>query len=213
MGPGGNAAQGASVDASLSRRERRRLEIRARVLEAAWELFETQGYDATPVALLCERADIAYGTFFNHFTEKHEVLRMMADQAISNLEQLLEDLSKQDGTIEQHLVALLESPGQQEDNHRKFRRDLLGRIYSLAYAESPEDNDRRYHGAFERYMAESVARGRVRNDVPIESLAMMAASLLGSMALGWVHFEDFPIAARAASVAGLLAESLRPDSR
>ncbi len=213
MVPAANAAEPASEDANLSRRERRRLEMRARVLEAAWELFETQGYDATPVAQLCERADIAYGTFFNHFVEKQEVLRMMADQAISNLEQLLEDLSKQDGTIEAHLVTLLESPGQEEDNQRKFRRDLLGRIYSIAYAESPEHNDRRYHSAFERYMEESVARGRVRSDVPIESLAMMAASLMGSMALSWVHFEDFPIAERAASVAGLLAESLRPESR
>ena len=213
MVPAANTPEPIGEGANLTRRERRRLEMRARVLEAAWELFETQGYDATPVALLCERADIAYGTFFNHFVEKHEVLRMMADQAISNLELLLEDLSKQDGTIEEHLVALLESPGQEEDNQRKFRRDLLGRIYSIAYSESPEDNDRRYHGAFERYMRESVARGRVRDDAPVESLAMMAASLMGSMALSWVHFEDFPIAERAASVAGLLAESLRPDPR
>lgn len=195
-----------------SRRERRRLEIRARVLEAAWELFESQGYDATPVALLCQRADIAYGTFFNHFSEKREVLRMMADQAISKLEELLEELSKQDGTIEEHLVVLLESPGQEEDNQKKFRRDLLGRIYSIAYSESPQDNDRRYHGAFERYMEESVARGRVRSDAPIESLAMISASLMGSMAISWVHFEDFPIAERAASVASLLAGSLRPAS-
>lgn len=213
MVPVGDAVEVTSEDASLSRRERRRIEVRARVLEAAWELFETQGYDATPVALLCERADIAYGTFFNHFVEKHEVLRMMADQAISNLEQLLEDLSKQDGTIEEHLVTLLESPGQEEDNQKQFRRDLLGRIYSIAYSESPADNDRRYHAAFERYMQESVARGRVRSDVPVESLAMIAASLLGSVALGWVHFEDFPIAERAASVAGLLAESLQPATR
>lgn len=213
MAPEDNEAREAGEDASLTRRERRRIEIRERVLEAAWELFETQGYDATPVAQLCERADIAYGTFFNHFVEKHEVLRMMADRALSNLELILEDLSKQEGTIEEHLVVLLESPGQEEDNARTFRRDLLGRIYSIAYAESPQDNDRRYHGAFERYMQESVARGRVRDDMPIESLAMMAASLLGSMALGWVHFEDFPIAERAASVAHLLAESLRPAAR
>ena len=57
------------------RRERRRLEVRARVLEAAWDLFERQGYDATTVAQISDRADIAYGTFFNHFSEKHEVLR------------------------------------------------------------------------------------------------------------------------------------------
>jgi len=193
-----------------SRRERRRLEVRERVLDAAWDLFESQGYDTTTVAEICRRADIAYGTFFNHFAEKHEVLRMMADQAISRLEEMLEGLAKQDGSIEEHLIELFESPGREHGNDEKLRRDLLGRIYAIAYSESPEDHDRRYHAAFERYMGESVARGRVRADAPIETLADIAASMMGSFTLSWVHFEDFPIQDRARSAARVLAESLKP---
>jgi AcrR family transcriptional regulator len=192
------------------RRERRRLEVRARVLDAAWELFEAKGYDTTTVAELCRHADIAYGTFFNHFAEKHEVLRMMADQAISRLEEMLEALAKKDGSIEEHLVELFESPGKEAGDDNRGRRDLLGRIYSIAYSETPEDHDRRYHAAFERYMVESVARGRVRNDAPIETLADIAASMMGSFALSWVHFEDFPIQDRARAAARVLAESLKP---
>jgi len=198
---------------STTRRERRRLEVRARVLEAAWDLFESQGYDATTVAQICERSDIAYGTFFNHYSGKQGILHLMADQAISKLEEMLETLAKQNGTIEEHLIELLASPGQDQGSDEQFRRDLLGRIYSIAYSESPEDSDRRYHAAFERYMRESVARGRVRDDAPIESLADIAASQLGSMALSWVHFEDFPIHDRARSVARLLAECLGPATR
>ena len=200
-------------DPSPTRRERRRLEVRARVLDAAWDLFEGQGYDATTVAAICKQADIAYGTFFNHFSEKQEVLRMMADGAISRVEEVLEELAKQEGTIEEQLVELFESPGQEQESDAQFRRDLMGRIYSIAYSESPEEGDRRYHAAFERYMRESVARGRVRDDAPIAALADIAASLLGSIALSWVHFEDFPIQERARSVASLIAESLRPGGR
>ena len=40
----------------LGRRERRRLEIRARVLEAATALFEERGYDATTVSDICEHS-------------------------------------------------------------------------------------------------------------------------------------------------------------
>lgn len=192
------------------RRERRRLEVRARVLEAAWTLFEEQGYDATTVAQICERADIAYGTFFNHFSEKHEVLRMMADRVMTALEEKLEDLAKQKGTIEDHLILLFEGTVLEHENDERLRRDLLGRIYSIAYAESPEDRDRRYHAAFERYMEESVVRGRVRNDTPIETLADIVASMVGSFSLSWVHFEDFPIHQRSRDAARLLAESLKP---
>jgi len=196
---------------TTGRRERKRLEVRARVLDAAWNLFERQGYDATTVAQICEDADIAYGTFFNHYSEKHELLRMMAERALSILEEKLGELAKQVGTIEEHLVVLFEGVVEEDRNGAtELRRDLMGRIYSIAYAESPELKDRRYHAAFERYMEECVACGRVRDDAPIETLADIVASLVGSFALSWVHFEDFPIRERSRASARLLAESLSP---
>jgi AcrR family transcriptional regulator len=195
--------------APIGRRERRRLEVRARVLEAAVGLFEERGYDATTVADICERADIAYGTFFNHFPEKRDVLRMLADRAVETVEEKLETLAKQDGTIEEHLVQLLEGAAQEYETDDHLHRDLLGKIHAIAYTESPEDKDRRYHSAFERYIAESVARGRVRDDVPVETLADVVASMVSSLSLSWVHFEDFPIRERSAAAAHFLAESLR----
>ena len=198
------------VAAPIGRRERRRLEVRARVLEAAVELFEERGYDATTVANICERADIAYGTFFNHFPEKRDVLRMLADRAVETVEENLETLAKQDGSIEEHLVQLFEGAAQEYETSDRLHRDLLGKIHSIAYTESPEDKDRRYHSAFERYIAESVARGRVRDDVPVETLADVVASMVSSLSLSWVHFEDFPIRERSAAAAHFLAESLRP---
>ena len=182
------------------------------MLEASWALFEEQGYDDTPVAQICERADIAYGTFFNHFSGKQEVLRMMADGVMTALEEKLEELSKQQGTIEDHLVLLLEGNVREHESDERLRRDLLGRIYSIAYAEAPEDRDRRYHAAFERYIEESVARGRVRDDTSIETLADIVASVVGSFSLSRVHFEDFPIRKRARDAARLLADSLEPRS-
>ena len=38
------------------------------------ELFGERGVDATKVVDICERADIAHQTFFNHFPRKREVL-------------------------------------------------------------------------------------------------------------------------------------------
>ena len=194
----------------LGRRERRRLEVRARVLEAATALFEERGYDATTVSDICERADIAYGTFFNHFPEKQDVLRRMAERAVDGIAEALEQLAKQPGTIEDQLIVLFEGAAQEYDTDDRLRRDLLGKIHAIAYTESPEDSDRRYHSAFERYIAESVARGRVRDDVPVETLADVLASMVSSLSLSWVHFEDFPIRERSAAAARFLAESLKP---
>ena len=62
----------------LTRRERRKLELRGRILEAARELFAEQGFGETRVADVCERADIAQKTFFNYFPSKLDLLREIA---------------------------------------------------------------------------------------------------------------------------------------
>src|SRR5271156_498014 len=47
---------------------------RDRLVVAAVDLFSEQGYDATTVAQIAERAGITRSTFFRHFSDKREVL-------------------------------------------------------------------------------------------------------------------------------------------
>ncbi len=61
------APQPRADHSDLSRRERRKLEVRNRILEASTTLFEAKGLEATTVVEICERADVAHKIFFNHF--------------------------------------------------------------------------------------------------------------------------------------------------
>src|SRR5215470_4580637 len=45
-----------------------------RLVVAAVELFAEQGYDATTVAQIAERAGVTKSTFFRHFSDKRELL-------------------------------------------------------------------------------------------------------------------------------------------
>ena len=47
---------------------------RARLERAALALFAEQGYDATTVAEIADRAGLTKSTFFRHYTDKREVL-------------------------------------------------------------------------------------------------------------------------------------------
>lgn len=47
---------------------------RERIVLAALDLFTEQGYDATTVAQIAERAGITRSTFFRHFPDKRELL-------------------------------------------------------------------------------------------------------------------------------------------
>ena len=69
----------------LTRRERRKLEVRSRIIAAARDLFRAQGFSATRVTEICERADVAEKTFFNHFPTKQGVLGDLASSAVEEL--------------------------------------------------------------------------------------------------------------------------------
>ena len=62
------------MKSKLSRRERKKLETRQALLEAAWALFHDKGFHDTTIEEITDRADVAKGTFFNYFPSKEGVL-------------------------------------------------------------------------------------------------------------------------------------------
>ena len=57
-----------------SRREQQKLDKRARIRDAAWELFSTVGYEETTTKAVAARADVATGTLFLYASDKRDLL-------------------------------------------------------------------------------------------------------------------------------------------
>ncbi|MCP3974237.1 MAG: TetR/AcrR family transcriptional regulator [bacterium] len=55
-------------------RERKKLEVRRRILGAAAELFGTAGLEATTIDAIAERAEVSVGTVYNYFGSKNALL-------------------------------------------------------------------------------------------------------------------------------------------
>src|SRR5260370_27273969 len=64
----------------VSRRERKKEETKERIVQAAFALFRKRGVAATTVEEICERADVAKGTFFNYFPRKEAVVGYLSEQ-------------------------------------------------------------------------------------------------------------------------------------
>lgn len=196
--------------AGSTRRERRRLEVSNRVLDAAEALFIDKGFDETTVAEICEAADVAYGTFFNHYPTKPDLLIAMSARAVLDISEQLDALSRRPVPIGEALTLLFEGFAERLLSVSPGERALAARVESLAFTEVHEDRNRGFHAAFVRFSREAMAAGRVRTDIPAETLADLLASAYATMALSWVHVPDFPVRTRAHALADLLAETLAP---
>ncbi|MBN1658332.1 MAG: TetR/AcrR family transcriptional regulator [Anaerolineae bacterium] len=78
------------MQSTLSRRERKKLETRQALLEAAWALFHVKGFHETTIEEITERADVAKGTFFNYFSSKDGLLGDLALWRFSRVREALD---------------------------------------------------------------------------------------------------------------------------
>jgi AcrR family transcriptional regulator len=62
------------INYAEKRMSRWKPDAQGRLIKASIELFAEQGYEATTVAEIAERAELSKRTFFRHFDDKREVL-------------------------------------------------------------------------------------------------------------------------------------------
>jgi AcrR family transcriptional regulator len=71
----------------LNRHERRRLQTRNLLIQAALQLVLDKGYDAISIQDITDRADLGRGTFYIHFKHKEDVFWTAFREIIQELEQ------------------------------------------------------------------------------------------------------------------------------
>jgi AcrR family transcriptional regulator len=66
--------------------EQRRREI----IEAAYEVFSTKGYQAAGIADIAERLEMGHGTFYRYFKNKRDILDQVIDYGVERIMSALE---------------------------------------------------------------------------------------------------------------------------
>lgn len=67
------------------RRERRKEQIRARIVEAARELFAAEGYEAVTMRRIAEAIDYSPGTIYLHFPDKEALIKEVCESDFAQL--------------------------------------------------------------------------------------------------------------------------------
>lgn len=195
--------------ADLTRRERRKREVHTRILEGAIALFDERGFHTTKVADICEHADVANKTFFNHFTSKEHLLQEIAGFVLDDFVNEMTLARQQPVSTRERIYFLFRRITDRIDEAGAMRAQLVHEVIRAAHdADVEPEHARRLHDAFRGIIEDGRAAGDVSPDHDPETLTEMLMGALYAVMFNWTNFDGYPLRRRALAAARFLGDAM-----
>ena len=159
-----------SLQPKTSRTQARVARTRDRLKQAALNCFSAKTVDATTIDEITQRAEVAKGTLYQHFSDKEEIVVILVDEAVDHLIAMIRAYDPAPADLEGMLEHLLEAHYQFSENCREeflvlFQGKLLLKLQSETLDEL-EEPYLRYLQEIEqqvaRYLSPSISPMKVR---------------------------------------------------
>ena len=173
-------------------RERNKREKLRRIVAAAAELFEKQGFEATTGREISRRADIGTGTLFNYVRDKRELLFLVFEAgAARRLDQVEAAVARKRDVVE-GLMAIfgpfIEFYAERPELARHFARELFFRrsedTHGMAILNA------RLVGSVKGVLQRGLDSGRLRGDLCIEDAVRVVMAQYGFWIQSWLGMES-----------------------
>ncbi len=172
-----------SVVAELGLRERKRQQRRQAIEDAAIDLFEANGFDATTVDDIARAADIAPRTFFTYFPTKEDVV--LADYA-ARLDRIVTELQQRPET-EPAWAALQAAFATVAADYQAQRDQLIRRFTIMATTPSVFARSLQLQAGWEDTLADTLTR-RTAAEPNDPTPRLHAAAALAAMRASLQHW-------------------------
>lgn len=196
--------------ATLGRRERKKLEMRERILDEASALIEDQGLAATTVDQIADRVDISQTTFFNYFPSKAALVEALVARLVDLWNSVVDEAHAADASAVNKVRTLFQRTADLTHGQHRRLRDLIVET-TRAPLDAPSGLAR-MRAYFREDLAEGQARGDVRSDRDAGTLADSVLGLYVSVLLFWTTETEYPIAERLVAAAGIATEIISPPT-
>ena len=196
--------------AGVNRIERRRLEFRERITQAALRLFESQGVAETSVAAIIKEADIAHKTFFNHFPTKDHLLEHIACSFADNAYATFrEGFTRQADPGKRIAYCLLNIAKALEHVNPHYKALLNVYLISGAAAGDLQLRQReQFSAVIRQIVGDADAAGLLKPGVGVDTGTEVVVGLCVATLLNWSLEDAFPIVAKMNAVIAFINASL-----
>ena len=188
----------------MNRLDRRKMEVRNRILGAAFDLFLVQGVSATKIEDICERADVANRTFFNHFPTRQDMMRALAERRLLNLRDVVFDRSAE--PIPTRLVGLFDDIASVLVKSSDTYREVIGEM--LASSGYGIQRGFALPDTFLELVKDGVARGEVSVRHDAQTLADIIVGALTGGIINWTVDKTYSLETNLHNLAVALADLL-----
>ena len=186
----------------MGRRERKKLQSRKTILEAAISEFSKKGYKETSVADIMSTADLGIGTFYNYFNSKEDLLFSLLGRLGETIRMALAEARAAERTSLELLEVGARVTAKFLDENRFVMPLSLSASHHGAHGMPPEipgelpphpvkpPSSRmtpQIKQVFTEIIREGQAAGEIRSDVPVDLIAEMFHSLYQAAAFS--HLE------------------------
>lgn len=188
-----------TIEAPVGRREKRKQEIRQRIEDAAYHLFQQQGIEDTSIEQICVEADVARRTFYGHFTNKHALLGGLGiTRLYSQSEPMLRELMTNQATTRDRLEAMIDYI---ESNFAAMN-DIDRQLVLVGPTAFAEDQERQREignssmASFAQLIDAGIKLGDVKTDFSALMLATTVVGTLNMLTISWCLDSDYPVFAK-----------------
>jgi AcrR family transcriptional regulator len=173
----------------LPLRERNRRRTMRRIVEAAFELFRSEGYDQTTMDAIAEKAEVSRATLFNYFSSKRALLLPFANDLYekNTQPQVLAYLEEQPATLDV-LRLLFMGIYEQVLSLPEMERGLRAELFQPQHAMKDLGHGNGFFHTLVTIFQQGQRQGEVRTDISEYTLARYVGTLYVSLLL--LEFKD-----------------------
>jgi AcrR family transcriptional regulator len=177
----------------LSLRERKKLKTRIAIRNATYALIEEQGYDATTVEQIADRAEVSPSTVFRYFPTKEDIV--LTDEYDPLAETLLRERPEDESLLDSLRFIIRQALAMAiADDPTYAEREMKVRIRLMAEVPAVRSRVMESMSVTGRLMCRAVAErtGRHEGDLEVRTYTMGLMAALLEAAIYWAEhdYED-----------------------
>lgn len=152
-----------------STREQKKKKTKKAILEAAIELFGTNGFEKTSISQLAKKAGVGKGTVYSYFNTKQDILQAYCDDELEYIHEQLTSKSDQNTHVLDQMVTIFMAEFEYLRRNPEFGRLYMQEIVfpKKELLEKHNEQENKYFEMIFPIIKSAQQRGELRQDMEL----------------------------------------------